>query len=160
MPNIPEIKKQAAASMCYGADSALSDPCGECDGCLFRINVPALVTALEEAQGRFADGTGTCYCDTVGETPCAYCQIATLEGKLDAVEKQVMGQKGTLHKVKGKWDTSKREGERLAAALAHLLAWVQPSASQQVEAEIETAIEELEQYRKAHPRLARILKGE
>jgi hypothetical protein len=48
--DIPEIKKQAAASMCYGADSALSDPCGECDGCLFRANVPILVTALEEAQ--------------------------------------------------------------------------------------------------------------
>ena len=87
-------------------------------------------------------------------------QLAEVQGKLDALEKQVVGQKGTLHKVKGKWDTSKREGERLAAALAHLLAWVQPSASQQVEAEIETAIEELEQYRRAHPRLARILSKE
>ena len=39
--------------------------------------------------------------------------------------------------------------------LAHLLAWVRPSPSQQAEAEIETAIEELENYRKAHPRRAR-----
>ena len=82
------------------------------------------------------------------------------QGKLDAAKKRVVGQKGTLHKVTGKWNTSKREGERLAAALAHLLAWIQPSSSQQVEAEVETAIEELEQYRKAHPRFDRTLPKE
>ncbi len=82
------------------------------------------------------------------------------QGKLEAAKKQVVGQKGTLHKVTGKWVASKREGERLAAALAHLLAWMQPLASQRVEAEVETAIEELEQYRKAHPRLDRALSKE
>ena len=29
-----------------------------------------------------ANGTGDCYCDTVGETPCAYCQIKDLEAAL------------------------------------------------------------------------------
>ncbi len=82
------------------------------------------------------------------------------QGKLEAAKKQVVGQKGTLHKVTVKWVASKREGERLAAALAHLLAWMQPLASQRVEAEVETAIEELEQYRKAHPRLDRALSKE
>lgn len=35
-----------------------------------------------ELSGLRADGTGTCYCDTVGETPCAYCRIKELEADL------------------------------------------------------------------------------
>ncbi len=49
--DLPAILKQAEAAMCYGGYSILSDPCGECEGCLFRTNVPMLVTALEESQG-------------------------------------------------------------------------------------------------------------
>ena len=40
----------------------------------------------DEARLAVADGTGTCYCDTVGETPCAYCQIAELEATIERVK--------------------------------------------------------------------------
>ena len=64
-----------------------------------RTDVPMLVAALEEAQGRYADGTGTCYCDTVGETPCAYCQIITLERQLAEAQEKLNAVGKEIHTV-------------------------------------------------------------
>ncbi len=84
-----------------------------------RTDVPMLVAALQEAQGRYADGTGTCYCDTVGETPCAYCQIITLERQLAEAQEKLNAVDKEIHTVV---DLNKKTCEHAVCGLARRVA--------------------------------------
>lgn len=45
------------------------------------------ITRLEAERDRLrSTGTGECYCDTLGETPCAYCQLQQAQEKLGHLE--------------------------------------------------------------------------
>ena len=55
-----------------------------------------LQQALDECGRLRSTGTGDCYCDTLGETPCAYCQLQQAQEERDRAKRAGVAASGKL----------------------------------------------------------------